>query len=44
LEQPPLVSWWLFVAFLMTKAALFTSRFLSSRWRQPERLARVMAE
>jgi MATE family multidrug resistance protein len=44
LELPPLVSWWVFVAFLMTKAALFTSRLLSSRWRQPERLARVMAE
>jgi MATE family multidrug resistance protein len=43
-EQPPLVSWWLFVALLLSKAALFTSRLLGSRWRQPERLARVMAE
>jgi MATE family multidrug resistance protein len=43
-EQPPLLSWWLFVALLLSKAALFTSRLLGSRWRQPERLARVMAE
>ena len=43
-EQPPLVSWWVFVLMLITLAILYLGRLLGGRWRQPERLARVMEE
>jgi MATE family multidrug resistance protein len=43
LEQGPLVSWWVFVATLMLNAVLFLGRVARGTWRQPERLARVMA-
>ena len=43
-EQPPLVSWWVFVLMLITLAMLYLGRLLGGRWRQPERLARVMVE
>ena len=40
----PRVSWWVFVAMLVSLAAVFLWRLLGSVWRHPERLARVMAE
>ncbi len=40
----PLVSWWVFVSMLIVNALLYLWRVLGSRWRHPERLARVMAE
>jgi MATE family multidrug resistance protein len=43
-ELAPLVSWWLFVVAMMTSALVYLLRIIGSRWRQPERLARVMAE
>lgn len=43
-ELPPLVSWWVFVAMLLSIAGCFTWRLLGGRWRRPERLARVMQE
>lgn len=43
LDQGPLVSWWVFVATLVLNAAIFARRVLKGRWRQPERLARMMA-
>lgn len=43
LEQGPLVSWSVFVATLVLNAVIFAARVFSGRWRQPERLARVMA-
>ena len=36
-------SWWI-VAMILVLAALYLARLLGDRWRQPERLARVMAE
>ena len=39
-----LVSWWVFVGMLLTLALLYLRRLVGGRWRQPERLARVMAE
>ncbi|TXS93071.1 MATE family efflux transporter [Parahaliea maris] len=40
----PMASWWAFVATLLALAAIYLWRLLGSRWRSPERLARVMAE
>ena len=40
----PMTSWWIFVAMILVLAALYLARLLGDRWRQPERLARVMAE
>jgi MATE family multidrug resistance protein len=39
-----LISWWLFVATLIINAMLYGSRVFGGRWRQPDRLARVMAD
>lgn len=39
-----IVSWWVFVAMLITLAAMYLARLLGGTWRQPERLARVLAE
>ncbi|MFK8041690.1 MATE family efflux transporter [Congregibacter sp.] len=43
-ELGPLVSWWVFVSMLITNALLYLWRVLGTRWRNPERLAKVMAE
>jgi MATE family multidrug resistance protein len=43
-ELGPLVSWWGFVAMLITNAVIYLWRVFGGRWRLPERLARVMAE
>ncbi len=40
----PRVSWWVFVAMLITLAALYLGRLFGSTWREPARLARVMSE
>ncbi|MDP5053241.1 MAG: MATE family efflux transporter, partial [Congregibacter sp.] len=40
----PIMSWSVFVATLIINALLYLWRLLGSRWRHPERLARVMAE
>jgi len=40
----PKVSWWIFVAMIITLAAIYTLRLARGVWRRPERLARVMAE
>jgi MATE family multidrug resistance protein len=44
MDWDPLVSWWVFVAMLLVLAALYLARLLGARWRQPERLARVMQD
>tara|TARA_R110001592_G_scaffold363248_6_gene682319 strand:- start:13280 stop:14647 length:1368 start_codon:yes stop_codon:yes gene_type:complete len=43
-ELPPMVSWWVFVAMILLLAAAYIIRLLGGRWREPERLARVMRE
>jgi MATE family multidrug resistance protein len=40
----PLVSWWVFVAMLLSIAIAYALRLYGGRWRRPERLARVMQE
>ncbi|MEH6593287.1 MAG: MATE family efflux transporter [Halioglobus sp.] len=40
----PIVSWWTFVAMLISLAAMYLWRLLGGVWRQPDRLARVLAE
>ena len=40
----PMVSWWVFVVMLLALAAAYLLRLLGGRWRQPERLARVIRE
>ncbi len=40
----PLVSWWCFVAMLISLAIIYLRRLMGGVWRRPERLARVMAE
>ena len=40
----PLVSWWVFVVMLISLAFIYAARLFRGRWRQPERLARVMQE
>lgn len=37
-------SWWAFVAMILALALVYLYRLLGSVWRQPERLAKVMAE
>jgi MATE family multidrug resistance protein len=44
LELDPLVSWWIFVAMILSIAMAYLWRLLGGRWRQPERLAGVMRE
>jgi MATE family multidrug resistance protein len=43
-ELPPMVSWWVFVAMILMLAVAYMFRLLGGRWREPERLARVMRE
>jgi MATE family multidrug resistance protein len=43
-DYGPRVSWWVFVAMLLTLAALYLGRLLGGTWRRPERLARVLEE
>ena len=43
-ELEPMVSWWVFVAMILCLALAYLWRLLGGRWRQPERLARVMRE
>ena len=43
-EYGPLVSWWVFVAMLISLAFLYLWRLFGSTWREPARLARVMSE
>jgi MATE family multidrug resistance protein len=43
-ELGPMVSWWIFVAMLIILALLYLGRLLGGKWREPERLARVMRE
>ena len=43
-EYGPRVSWWVFVAMLITLAFLYLGRLFGSTWREPARLARVMHE
>jgi MATE family multidrug resistance protein len=40
----PLVSWWVFVVMLISLAFIYAARLFRGRWRQPDRLARVMQE
>jgi MATE family multidrug resistance protein len=44
LELPAIASWWVFVGMLISNAVIYLTRVLGGRWRQPDRLARVMAE
>jgi MATE family multidrug resistance protein len=43
-DRGPRISWWVFVAMLLSLALLSLWRLLGGTWRRPERLARVMAE
>ena len=43
-DYGPLVSWWVFVVMLLVLAMLYLYRLVGGKWRQPERLARVMQE
>ncbi|MCB1706627.1 MAG: MATE family efflux transporter [Halioglobus sp.] len=43
-EWGPRVSWWIFVAMLISLAFIYLWRLFGSRWREPARLARVMSE
>jgi MATE family multidrug resistance protein len=43
-ELGPLVSWWVFVSTLILNAIIYLWRVLGSRWRSPDRLARVMTD
>ncbi|RLQ23255.1 MATE family efflux transporter [Seongchinamella sediminis] len=43
-QLDPLVSWWVFVVMLQSIAVCYAVRLYRGRWRQPERLARVMQE
>jgi MATE family multidrug resistance protein len=40
----PRISWWIFVVMLIVLALLYLGRLFGGKWRQPERLARVMRE
>lgn len=44
LESDPLVSWWVFVAMILSLAVVYLARLLGGKWRHPQRLARVMME
>jgi len=43
-QQPPLVSWAVFVATLIVNAMIYLWRVLGSSWRSPERLAGMLAD
>jgi len=43
-ELGPKASWWAFVAMLLSLAMIYLYRLLGDVWRQPERLAKVMAD
>ncbi len=43
-DYGPLVSWWGFVAMLISLALIYLWRLLEGTWRHPERLAKVMIE
>jgi MATE family multidrug resistance protein len=43
-DWSPLASWWCFVVTLLSIGAVYSWRVQGGVWRQPERLARVMAE
>ncbi len=43
-ELGPKASWWAFVVMLLALALVYLYRLLGDVWRQPERLARVMAD
>ncbi len=43
-DYGPLTSWWIFVSMILVLAALYLARLMGGRWRQPDRLARVMVE
>lgn len=43
-ELGPMVSWWALVAMIILLAAVYLTRLLGGTWREPQRLARVMAE
>lgn len=43
-ELGPRVSWWAFVAMILTLAAIYLYRLLGDVWRHPERIAKVMAD
>jgi MATE family multidrug resistance protein len=43
-DYGPIVSWWAFVAMLISLACIYLWRLLGGVWREPERLARVMVE
>ena len=43
-ELGPKASWWAFVVMLIALAIVYMHRLLGGAWRDPERLARVMAD
>jgi len=43
-QLEPLVSWWVMVAMIIALALAYLQRLLRGRWREPQRLARVMQE
>ncbi len=43
-DYGPKASWWAFVAMLIALAIIYMYRLLGDVWRQPERLAQMMAE
>jgi MATE family multidrug resistance protein len=43
-QQPPLVSWWVFVGTLLINAGIYLWRVLGTRWREPGRLAAMLSE
>ena len=43
-DVEPIISWWIFVALVITLAFTYLGRLLGGKWRNTERLARVMAE
>ncbi len=43
-DMDPLVSWWVSVIMLLSLAVCYATRLYRGRWRQPERLARVMQD
>ena len=43
-DYGPMVSWWTFVAMLISLASVYLWRLLGGVWREPQRLAQVMME
>ncbi len=43
-ELGPKVSWWAFVAMILTLASVYLYRLLGDVWRHPERIAKIMAD